>query len=196
MLEFISGKILNLNPDNIIIQSGGFGIKITATTNTIKDLKEQEETSIPTYLSIQETKWEIFGFSNKKEREAFLLLISIRGIGPKAAINILNSLTPGDLKDIAQGSDTNYKLEQISGIGKKTAARIVVELKQKEEQMNWANSVGGKAISQPQREDLIKALENLGYRSQEIKTTINELPNLPENLGEAIREVLKHLGKR
>jgi len=193
MLEYLKGKVARKNSNSVVIETGGLGLRVTVTNSTLKDLKE--ECKIPTYMHIQENKWEIFGFSSEKEREAFFLLNSIRGVGPKAAISILNSLTTTDLKDIALEKQSSAKLQQVNGIGRKTANRIAVELKDKLDNMNTWQDSKKSGIPAANHDDLVKALQNLGYKPSEIQLAVNEIPSIPPSLPEAVREVLKYLGR-
>ncbi|MFH1182690.1 MAG: Holliday junction branch migration protein RuvA [Candidatus Moraniibacteriota bacterium] len=200
MLAYIKGPI-TLGDSFVVADVGGIGLKITATRNTIEKLKPKTDTDnvkILTYLHIQESKWEIFGFAEAQEREAFLLLLSCRGVGPKAALNILGSLPPPRLRSIALGEEPVTTLQQVPGIGAKSADRILVELKEKLPEMGgWGNEKKdkNKANLEYSHEDLFRALRNLGYRTTEIQMAISQSNTLPATLSEAVRQLLKALGK-
>lgn len=200
MLEYLTGPIKQFGDSFFIIEVGGIGLRVIATQNTVSKLraKKQDSVLLQTYLHITENKWEIFGFSEENEREAFLLLLDCRGIGTKAAINILNTFSPARLRKIALGEEPVTVLQQVPGIGAKSADRILVELKEKIQEMsNW--DYGEKRGVGPRweyaREDLYQALRNLGYRNPEIQMAISKLPDLPTTLSEAVKQLLRMLGK-
>jgi len=200
MLDYIKGPV-TLGDTFIVAEVGGMGLRITATRSTIEKLKPQAENEsirILTYLHIQENKWEIFGFAEKQERQAFLLLLSCRGVGPKAAMNILGSLPPERLRCIALGEEPVTTLQQVPGIGAKSADRILVELKEKLKEMgSWSGSDSqkNKSASEYTHEELFRALRNLGYRTAEIQQAINQSDALPTNLSDAVRQILRVLGR-
>lgn len=203
MLEYIKGGVAQFGDGFAVIEVGGFGVKVIATKNTIDKLKttpNQESGSVllKTYLHISENKWEIFGFLEEKEREAFLLLLDCRGIGPKAALNILNSFSPARLRKIALGQEPVATLQQAQGIGAKSADRIFIELKEKLSQMNgWVEESDGRPASQAQysHDDLYRALKNLGYRTSEIQTALSNISELPKTLSEAVKLLLKTMSR-
>lgn len=200
MLDYITGP-LNFGDNFIVAEVGGMGIKITATRGTIEKFKSQNQEDSPkilTYLHIQENKWEIFGFAEEQERAAFLLLLSCRGVGPKAALNILGSLPPSRLRGIALGEEPVTTLQQVPGIGAKSADRILVELKEKLPEMGgWSDGKADKSKSNLEytHEDLFRALRNLGYRTAEIQMAINQSDTLPASLSDTVRQLLRTLGK-
>jgi Holliday junction DNA helicase RuvA len=204
MLSYLKGTFTSLGDNFIVLETGGFGLNIIVTTKTLGDLikkhpKLPAEIQILTYLHIQENKWEIFGFFNETERSAFLLLLNCRGVGTKAALNILGTLSPARLKKIALGEEPAAILQQVPGIGAKSADRILVELKEKLPEMGgWAEDSKKKTNQKTPEythEDLANALKNLGYRAGEIQTAIAQSPDLPITLSEAVRQLLRMLGK-
>lgn len=204
MLEYLNGKVQSIANDYLIIEVGGIGFKVNASKITLEKIgRDRElppfELSLPVHLNIQESKWELFGFSDNQEKEAFLLLINCRGIGPRAGLNILSSFTPGRLKAIALGEEPVATLQQAQGVGAKSAERIFVELKEKLPQMHaWSDGAeeGKKSLLRYTYDDLYRALTNLGYRAGEIQSAISNSPNLPPTLSDAIKELLKIIGGR
>jgi len=200
MLEYIKGSLVQIGDTYAVVETGGWGMKITVTGNALDRLKEKEgeEIKIPAYLHISENKWEIFGFSDPKEREAFLLLLECRGVGPKAALNILNVFPPARLRRIALGQEPTGTLQQAPGIGAKSADRIMVELKEKLPQMGgWGEGEGAAAKSKANytHEDVYRALRNLGYRDAEIRQALSQTHDLAETLSEAVKQLLRNIGK-
>ncbi len=204
MLEFIQGRIVDFLPKAIIFNLNGLGLKVVVSENTIKELqsgqqKQEKEVKILTYLSIQENKWEIYGFLNEGEKNSFLVLLNCRGIGPKGAINILNTLSPSELYEVASGKVGYERLQQAPGVGAKSAQRIAIELKNQLGKMEESNFgiQGSKNPSSYTQADLFQVLQNLGYRTSEIQTAINKLSSdLPQNLSEAVTQILRAIGKR
>ena len=203
MLQYLKGTVQSINQDYLIIETGGFGLKINSGKLALQKIAQREknppfEIQLPVHLNIQESKWELFGFNDDQEKEAFLLLINCRGVGPKAALNILSSFTPARLKKIALGEEPVTVLQQAQGIGAKSAERILVELKEKLNLMQgWfeENEVRSeKSILRYTYDDLYRALNNLGYRAGEIQMAISNSPNLPPTLSEAIKQLLKIIG--
>lgn len=203
MLQYIKGNVQIINQDSIVLETGGFGFRINAGKLTLQKLSQSNkvppfEIQMPVHLSIQENKWDLFGFGDDKEKEAFLLLINCRGVGPKAALNILSSFTPGRLKKIALGEEPVTVLQQAQGIGAKSAERILVELKEKLNLMQgWFDEEekgDEKSLLRYTYDDLYRALNNLGYRAGEIQMAISNSPNLPPTLSEAIKQLLKIIG--
>lgn len=203
MLDYLRGQIISIGSSEIILEAGNIGYRIIATVSTINKLGKlhstlPSEAKILTYLHIQENKWELFGFADEKERRAFLLLLGCRGIGPKAALNILGTLPPARLRKIALGEEPVGILQQVPGIGAKSADRILVELKEKLPNMNgWeeTENKGKKNMLEYTHEDLFNALRNLGYRTGEIQMAISRSSTLPGTFSEAVKQLLRMLGK-
>ena len=204
MLQYLNGSVQSINLDHLVLDVGGIGFKINAGKLTLEKINRTNpifpfNLKLPVHLSIQESKWELFGFSDEQEKGAFLLLINCRGIGPKAGLNILSSFTPGRLKKIALGEEPVTVLQQAQGVGAKSAERILVELKEKLPLMHgWTeeNTNGKKSLLRYTYDDLYRALNNLGYRAGEIQNAIANSPNLPPTLSDAIKELLKVIGGR
>jgi len=203
MLEYLQGRIIKFLPKAIIIDLNGLGMRVVMGEKSLKEMKQKHseipsEVQILTYLNIQENKWEIYGFSDETERSFFLILLNCRGIGPKGALSILDTLTPEELYEIASGRENYARLQQAPGVGAKSAQRIAIELKNhlaKMEEYNFTSKKGNDLNSYSQA-DLFKVLQNLGYRTSEIQIALSNLsPNLPVTLAEAVRELLKILGK-
>lgn len=131
MIYSIKGTLTYTEPTFVVVECGGVGFKCFASTTTITSLSTVgTEVQLLTYMSIREDAMDLYGFSTQNELEAFKLLISISGVGPKAAISILSALSPDKLAIAVSCGDTK-SIQAAQGIGKKTAERIVLELKDK-----------------------------------------------------------------
>jgi len=145
-----------------------------------------------TFLSVKETAWDLFGFMTVAEIELFELLISISGIGPKTAAGILSGASVDDLQEaIILGDETI--LARVSGIGKKVAQKIVIELKSKIKKLSKA---AGDKFSMIDEIEIIDALVTLGYRISEAREAIKQVPLEIKGVENRVREALKRLGKK
>jgi len=166
MYEYISGILKTKKPTEAIIDSSGLGYNIKISLSTYKSLNATgQKASLLTYLHVREDAMVLFGFATETEREVFLNLLAISGIGPKLAQTILSGLTPDELINAIRTGDEK-RLNTISGVGKKTAQRLVVELQDKYGNLESAEQDG---ISVPIKLNSVEhetmlALISLGYK--------------------------------
>lgn len=201
MYYYISGTLVLTSLSTAVIDAGGVGYRLTISSNTLGKLsgKEGSPVKLYSYFSVREDAMELFGFYNEEEKKAFEMLISVSGVGPKAALAILSVLTPERLASAVVSGDAK-SISRANGVGAKTAARVVLELKDKiskviEPETNGAFplpdelSPDGSAIADAQA-----ALMVLGYTRSEAIYALRELdPSMDaESL---IREGLKRLMK-
>lgn len=191
MIAHIKGKILLRGEKYIILETNSIGYKIFVMPEAIKNTKKGEEVSFWTHLHVREDAMEIYGFLEYSEVELFEMLISISGIGPKSALGVL-SLAPVDtLKRAISSEDTSY-LTKVSGIGRKIAEKIVLELKDK---------LGGRkidGITDPalkEEGDVLQALQSLGYSLREAREALKQVSKKTEGANNRIKEALKLLGR-
>ena len=192
MIDFISGKLVQKFPNFVVINANGIGYKINISLNSYEKLNDDNEPlTILTYLSISENNHDLYGFIEKDERELFLLLISVSGIGPKTAINMLSSVSPNDFKSRLIAGEVKM-LTSLPGIGTKTAKRIIIELKDK-----FVNTSKDELPIEANEEnvDAFYALKNLGFQNQMIHEAINKVVNQKDDLTteNLIKEELKIL---
>ena len=193
MISYLSGKILNKGQGYIILRVGGVGYKVYINPTKYAELDINQEVEFYIYQVVREDALDLYGFNNLEELEMFELLLSISGIGPKSALGALSISSVGELKSyIAQGDPS--LLTKVSGIGKKTAERVVLELRDKINQA-VGNRQQGSEINGLVSGDEIDALMALGYSMQQAREALKKVdPNI-EDSGERIREALKKLGK-
>jgi len=196
MIDYIKGEIAELTPAQIIIECNGIGYELNISVTTFSAFNEQREAKIFVYEVIREDAHLLYGFATREERELFLLLTSVSGVGPNTARMILSSLQPSDLINvIASGDDVS--LTAIKGIGSKTAQRIVVDLKSKVKTVEgrFANTKSIRGSSQETAEGAVAALVMLGFpKSASQKTVDKILADMPStSVEEVIKKALKML---
>lgn len=203
MISFLRGKPFYLGADYAVIDVQGIGYKVFMPGPSIQKLAGQEnETLIHTYMHVREDAMLLFGFADDKDLKVFELLIQVSGVGPKVALAILSSL-PGSMCIQAILQERLDMLTQIPGVGKKTAQRIIIELKDKAAKLEMGTDANT-AIS-PENlfgtnftEEALQALTALGYNSVEAKRVLNKIAKSEVNshdTGELVRLALKELGK-
>jgi len=191
MLSYLKGKIIFRGKDFIIVKPNNIGFKVFILSNLNI---ENDEIELFTHLNVREDALTLYGFSNYKELELFELLISISGIGPKAGLGILSLADPETIKVAIAKGDASI-LTRVSGIGKKTAERVILELRNKFSVAD-ANSLEEKSKEISDQTDAIDALVSLGYNTSEAKRVLSEIPSEVKDIGERIKMALKRLGKR
>lgn len=188
MIGLIEGKI-ELNTDRfVIVNVNGVGYKVFISGNTLKTLpKKGEKVKLYTFLYVRENIMDLYGFLNPKELEFFELLTSISGIGPKGALSILTVASVDILKRAITNEESSI-LTKVSGIGKKMAEKIILELKSK-----VGDEFLGKGIGVDS--EAIDALMGLGYKLQEAREVLKKVPKDIEGVENRVKEALKLLGK-
>lgn len=190
MIAHIKGKILDKTSKFLVIEAGGIGYQVFLNTNTLSNSPNTgEEVSLWTYMAVRENSMDLYGFETIDEKNFFELLLEVSGIGPRSALSIL-SLAPIEILKKAIGSGDISYLTKVSGIGKKTAEKIVVELRDKLASLGHKDEMG----SLQGDADVLAALESLGYSPQIARGVLKEIDqNL--NTNDKIKEALKILGK-
>ena len=174
MIGFIKGKILSLTPECALIETaGGIGFEVNCSGSAFSSLAGKTEGELYTYLQVSENGTALYGFSSPEEKSMFLKLISVSGVGPKMGIAVLSGLSSGELAAAIATSDVK-RLSAVKGLGKKTAERIILELREKVS-LN-ATSVEGGAPLPPVTscdEDAVVALMTLGFSRSESEKAIS-----------------------
>lgn len=201
MIAHITGKLIQKQPNSVIVDVGGVGYELNVPLSTFYDLGELgADVSLRVHTHVREDVLQLFGFRTDREKKLFLLLISVSGIGPKLAITILSGLSAEELVQALRAGNLT-KLVGIPGVGKKTAERMLVELKDKVAAIlppGLAEPAGVMAqTGDAMREDVISALVNLGYqRSQAEKAVGAVMKETPDaNFTMALKQSLRTLAK-
>jgi len=185
MIGSIKGKIILKTDKFVIVDISGIGYKVNISPETLLKTKENEEVSFWTHLQVREDAQDLFGFLDYKELEFFEMLLGISGIGPRSALAILGIAPIETLKKAVGTGDISY-LTKISGIGKKTAEKIVLELRDK---IGKEESTG----SLQEEIDTLEALKALGYSHHQAREALRKVSN-EKDTNKKIREALKILG--
>jgi len=190
MIGFIEGKIESANDKHTIVNVNGVGYKIFISLNTFKNLPEKnKKAKLYTYLYVREDKMQLYGFLTQEELEFFELLVSISGIGPKGALAVLTVASVKSLKKAIVSEEIEI-LTKVSGIGKKMAEKIILELKNKIKDV----SLDGEKMHYDN--EAIDALVALGYRLSEARDALRVIPEDIKEIGGKVKEALKILGKK
>ncbi len=197
MIAYLKGNLMTKSEEYIILEVQGIGYKVYMSKTSIDELDESNQVKVYTYLKIREDDISLFGFNTNEELHMFELLISVGGIGAKSAITILSNITPSRFALAVITNDVN-SLKKLPGIGAKTAQRIILELKDKiktEEAIDLdSNRIQQDNIQKEEDlEELIQALQVLGYRRYEINKVLPKVKS--ETLEDKIKETLQYLAK-
>lgn len=189
MIRELSGSVSHITPTGVVVKVGGIGLFVRLLPEVVRDLSVGEQVSFHTYLAVRENALDLFGFLEEEELAFFELLIGIPGIGPKSAINILAAAPPATLKKSVLSGNVGY-LTKVSGIGRKTAEKIALELK---DAISKMPAVEG-ALSGD--DDALEALVSLGYPRQMAREALRQIPEEITDASARITEALKRLSNR
>lgn len=205
MFYYISGKLAYANPSTAVIDAGGVGYKLTISENTYNSLPPRHTQNVPeaklyTYMAVREDDVELFGFANEAELSSFKMLLGVSGVGPKAAISILSLLTPEKFA-LAVCTEDRKTIAKANGIGPKTAARVILELKDKlmkETDLGAAaqasiESASPIATPSGKLSEAQDALMVLGYSRAEAQNALKNIDTQNLGLEEIIKKALKLL---
>jgi Holliday junction DNA helicase RuvA len=191
MIGQLTGTITYKGDRFVILNAGGVGYKVFITPETMTALASNiPDTILWTHLVVREDVLDLYGFIDQQELEFFQLLITVSGIGPRSALAILSLAGPETLRRAILSGNTEY-LTKVSGIGKKSADKIVLELKDKLEKL-------GEFLPHEElnaEADVLNALQALGYSTREAREALKKIPEGVTDTGEKIKLALKQLGK-
>ncbi len=182
MIAFIKGKVYEKEPNAVIVNCGNIGYRLFVSYQTLSKVEKGEECFFYTHHFVKEDRNELYGFLSKKELLLFQKLIAIGGIGPKTALAILSPFDVEKVEEAILNGNANF-LVKIPGIGKKTAQRIILELKGQ-----LVKEESEKSIDIP--EEVYQILLNLGYRRKEIDKVLKDLP-IGDLTGASVEDLLK-----
>ena len=193
MIGRISGILLEKNPPQVVIDVAGVGYEIDVPMSTFYNLpKLQEKVAFFTHLVVREDAHLLYGFGTESERATFRQLLKVSGVGPKVALAVLSGMSVNDLAEAVMTQESG-RLTKVPGIGKKTAERLLLELKDRLK-VDVRISVGGEVSAVSSAADILNALISLGYNDKEALYAIKQLPR-DVSVSDGIRQALKLLSK-
>ena len=192
MIGFLSGKIISSKPTKLLLDVNGVGYLVNISINTFEQVSGKESAALFIHTSVKEDSISLFGFFSEAEKEMFELLISINGIGPRLALSILSGIRVDELQHAIQSANIS-RIVAVPGIGRKTAERLVLELKSKVDQVKGED----KEISFSIKNEAVAALTTLGYNTKLAENTIRNILNSEPSISleELIKKALGTLNK-
>ncbi|MDD2594273.1 MAG: Holliday junction branch migration protein RuvA [Bacteroidales bacterium] len=190
MYDYIKGNLAELTPTEITVECYGIGYKILISLGTYSKLQKSGNNLVTVYLyhHIREDDELFYGFYDKEEREIFIQLISVSGIGPNSARMMLSSLNSDEIRNAIISQDVN-KIKSVKGIGLKTAQRVILELKDKIIKGSSKDFIFDTGESSSTRDEAMSALVLLGFTKQNVEKVLNTL--FKENSGYSLEELIK-----
>lgn len=190
MIGHLEGDVQKVGDGWLIVSVGGVGYKVAVTGNTLAHAKNGTRAALWTHMVVREDALELYGFETEEELRFFELLIPISGIGPKSALAILDIASVETLRSAIAEGNTGY-LTNVSGIGRKRAEKIVLELRDK---VGLTEAESGKVLRGD--EEALEAMKALGYSREEARDALRKVPRTVTSGSERLREALKALGVR
>lgn len=193
MIEFLSGKLASLTPTYAVVDCGGVGYMASISLNTFSALEGRESVKIFVHEVIREDAYQLYGFADEGEREAFRLLTSVSGVGAATARVIVSAMTAAELQGVIMGGDSKA-LKGVKGIGLKTAERIIVELKDKIGKLGAAPPATAAKVGPPStaariKDEAVQALEVMGYAKAQAAKAVDKI--LADNPDQKVEAVVK-----
>ncbi len=177
MIAHLCGTLLEKTPRTVVVENHGVGYEVTVPLSTLYALPDEGEVSLHVHTNVREDAITLFGFYTRVEKAVFLLLVSVSGIGPRLAVNVLSGIGPGELLEAMAGGDA-ARLQTIPGVGRKTAERIALELKDRAMALlsehgpiEEPGKPGG--VRSAASDDAVSALVNLGYPSRAARQAVD-----------------------
>jgi Holliday junction DNA helicase RuvA len=189
MISLLEGKIAGIRGSSVTILVGGVGYHVLISPYTLGKLAGEEETRLHIHTHVREDALQLFGFIEEEELEMFELLISISGVGPKVALSILAIADPKTIRTAIVNKDATI-LTNVSGVGKKTAERVIIELQNKVSAMDIHDQAGALAD-----QEALEALMALGYSVTQAREALKAVPREEGDLSARIRTALRSLAK-
>lgn len=176
MIAYLKGKVIDEFDGGVVLENNGVGYEILCSAVAMSKLSANKEGSVYVYFQLRDDGISLYGFDSKAEKAMFIKLISVSGVGPKMGISVLSGMSVGDLATAIAMSDVK-SLSGIKGLGKKTAERIILELREKvsADDASFAVSAGGSAtVTLPEDEDAIIALTGLGFTAADSRKAVQK----------------------
>ncbi len=189
MIAYLDGKIIYSTDKFIILNTGNIGYKVSVTPETILSCEEGKIISLFIYTAVKENSIDLFGFKTTEELSFFELLLDVSGIGPRSALSIIGLAPIDTVKRAIATGDVGY-LNKVSGIGKKTAEKIILELRDKLQ--NYKNTEGTPSTLREEG-DILEALKSLGYSQNEARDALKQIPASIEGTNARVKEALRIL---
>lgn len=193
MIGYIEGTVIDTAKDHIIVDTGSVGYTLFVTPNTLAEVVTQKEVSLWVHTVVRDDALDLYGFKDKGGREFFELLIGVSGIGPKTALGVLSLAPTEKLSSAIIAEDIAY-LTNVSGIGKKSAQKIVLELQDKVGELEKTTAASSEATQK--ETETMEALESMGYSRQEARDALSAIDDNIDDTSEQIRAALKELGSK
>ena len=201
MIASLTGRLASKHPGGVVIDVQGVGYDVLIPLSTYYRLPDPDQSvSLTVHTHVREDAIQLFGFSTSREKDAFLMLLGVSGIGPKLALSVISSLSVDDLA-AAIRNDDQKTLASVPGIGKKSAARLALELTDKVDKLGAAAGPRAAKADEPSgklMDDALSALVNLGYKAADVKDVIKQVlagRNGDTPLQDLVRAALKELAK-
>jgi Holliday junction DNA helicase RuvA len=198
LIAYLEGKLIEKNPTHLILEVNGVGYSINIPVSSYANIGEIDQTvKVLTYQYVREDELKLYGFASRQEKGLFELLISVNGVGPRVALGILSSISVEDFQRSVLGEDLDV-LTHISGVGKKTAQRLIVELKEKLGKVDLGVEKGVEVkerVGAPVEEEAVLALVSLGYNKLDARKAIRKANSESEEsmpIEELIKRALKY----
>ncbi|RHU75594.1 Holliday junction branch migration protein RuvA [Ruminococcus sp. TF06-23] len=201
MIAFVRGTAVDMTENSVIVEAGGIGYEIYMTGTDLSQIHMGEEVKIHTYFNVREDAMQLYGFRSKDDLQMFKLLLGVNGVGPKAAVGVLAGITADELR-FAILSDDVKTLSKAPGIGKKTAQKLILELKDKMKledafELKLAHeqekAVAGLGEISDGRQEAVEALVALGYSSTDALRAVRKVTDVaPDDVEGLLRAALKN----
>jgi len=189
MIGFLEGNVKAVRGTHLLVGVAGVGYKVAVLKETLTRTKTGSNISLWTYLAVREDALDLYGFLHEEELRFFELLLTVSGIGPKSALAVLDIASVETLRSAISAGNAGY-LTTVSGIGKKTAEKIVLELKDK-----VVAEMGDSPAALKGDQEALEAMRSLGYSAAEARDALRKVPNDIEGGSDRLRAALKRLGK-
>ncbi len=193
MISYIRGKVAKKGIDYLILDNNNIGYYINTSFSTLEKVSEKEEAAILTYMHIREDILALYGFLSSDEIELFKKLISVNGIGPRAGLSVLSTYNANTVKEIILMEDV-ARLSKVPGVGKKTASKIILELRDKVGRVDELQ--GSDIVISSEMSDVAEALTALGFVYQEVKKTLTGMDLSGKSENDIIKEALKNMNRQ